>query len=121
MGGIGRGAAALVAACVLVFGSAAQAQYASELGKLAPEALKGKDATHNAEVVRRLLAGEEGPVRDAVLLNAGAALAAYEGADGPLLDRVAQGMAAAAAALDSGAASAVLDRWTETATRLADS
>jgi anthranilate phosphoribosyltransferase len=87
----------------------------------APEALKGKDATHNAEVVRRLLAGAEGPVRDAVLLNAGAALAAYEGADGPLQDRVAQGMAAAAAALDSGAASAVLDRWTETATRLADS
>jgi anthranilate phosphoribosyltransferase len=87
----------------------------------APEALKGKDAAHNAEVVRRLLAGEEGPVRDAVLLNAGAALAAYEGADGPLLDRVAQGMAAAAAAVDSGAASAVLDRWTETATRLADS
>src|SRR3954463_4556470 len=41
------------------------------------EGLRGKDASYNAEVVRRLLAGETGPVRDAVLLNAGAALAVH--------------------------------------------
>ena len=42
------------------------------------EDLRGGDAAHNAEVVRRLLAGEPGAVRDAVLLNAGAALAVYD-------------------------------------------
>ncbi len=42
------------------------------------EALRGGDAQHNAGVVRRLLAGEPGPVRDAVLLNAGAALAVHD-------------------------------------------
>lgn len=40
MAGLGQGAVALVAAAVL-FSGAAGAQYASELGKLAPEALKG--------------------------------------------------------------------------------
>ena len=42
------------------------------------EHLRGGDAAHNADVVRRLLDGEPGPVRDAVLLNAGAALAVYD-------------------------------------------
>ncbi|MGH3332986.1 MAG: anthranilate phosphoribosyltransferase, partial [Nocardioidaceae bacterium] len=39
------------------------------------EGLRGRDAAYNADVVRRLVAGEPGQVRDAVLLNAGAALA----------------------------------------------
>src|SRR5699024_5942421 len=34
------------------------------------EALRGGDAAHNADVFRRVLAGERGPVRDAVVLNA---------------------------------------------------
>ncbi len=42
------------------------------------EDLRGGDVAHNTAVVRRLLDGERGPVRDAVLLNAGAALAVYE-------------------------------------------
>ena len=42
-----------------------------------PEELRGGDTAHNADVVRRMLAGEEGPVRDAVLLNAAAALAVH--------------------------------------------
>ena len=46
------------------------------------EDLRGGDAAHNAEVVRRLLDGETGPVRDAVLLNAGAALAVYDAPGG---------------------------------------
>ena len=36
-----------------------------------PRSLRGGDVAHNADVVRRLLDGEQGPVRDAVLLNAG--------------------------------------------------
>ena len=75
------------------------------------EALRGADAPYNAKVARALLAGERGPVRDAVLLNAGAALAAYDGLREPLADAVAAGMRRAADAVDSGAAADVLDRW----------
>jgi anthranilate phosphoribosyltransferase len=75
------------------------------------EALRGGDATYNAKVVRALLAGERGPVRDAVLLNAGAALAAYDGLGRPLDEAVGDGMRRAAEAIDSGAAADVLDRW----------
>jgi anthranilate phosphoribosyltransferase len=75
------------------------------------DALRGGDAAYNAKVARSLLAGERGPVRDAVLLNAGAALAAYDGLGGSLPDGVAAGMERAAAAIDSGAAADVLDRW----------
>lgn len=76
-----------------------------------PETLRGGDAAYNADVVRRLLAGERGPVRDAVVLNAGAALAAYRGDAQLLTDRLASGMARAADAIDSGAAADVLHRW----------
>jgi anthranilate phosphoribosyltransferase len=75
------------------------------------EDLRGGDTAHNAEVVRRLVAGERGAVRDAVLLNAGAALAVYAGEPGELEDRLAAGIAQATDALDSGAAAATLDRW----------
>ncbi|MFC8830275.1 anthranilate phosphoribosyltransferase [Streptomyces sp. NPDC057137] len=75
------------------------------------EALRGADASYNADVARRLLAGETGPVRDAVLLNAAAALVALEPADGTLNDQLAAGFARAAAAVDSGAAKQALERW----------
>jgi len=75
------------------------------------DALRGGDATHNAEVVRRLLAGEKGAVRDAVLLNAGAALAVYDAPGEPVADALAAGLARATDAVDSGAAGATLDRW----------
>jgi anthranilate phosphoribosyltransferase len=75
------------------------------------DALRGGDATHNAEVVRRLLAGEKGAVRDAVLLNAGAALAVYDAPGEPVEHALASGLARATEAVDSGAASATLDRW----------
>ena len=81
------------------------------LAPVQPEALKGADAAYNAKVVRGLLDGERGPVRDVVLLNAGAALAAHEASPGPLVERVRAGMDRAATAIDSGAAKAVLDRW----------
>ena len=75
--------------------------------------LVGGVADHNAQVVRDLLDGASGPVRDSVLLNAAAALLAF---DGPDLDtdpapQLAGGLERAAAAVDSGAAKDVLARW----------
>ncbi|NEB12732.1 anthranilate phosphoribosyltransferase [Streptomyces coelicoflavus] len=75
------------------------------------EALRGADASYNADVARRLLAGETGPVRDAVLLNSAAALVALAPGDGPLAEQLRAGMDRAAEAIDSGAAKQVLDRW----------
>lgn len=83
------------------------------------EALRGADAAFNAGVARKLLAGERGPVRDAVLLSAGATLAALDGLDVPkgelpsLTERMRAATPRAAEALDSGAAQAALDRWIE--------
>lgn len=77
------------------------------------EALRGGDAAHNAGVVRRLLDGETGPVRDAVLLNAGAALAVHDDPSGDPHAALAAGIAKAQEAVDSGAARATLDRWVE--------
>jgi anthranilate phosphoribosyltransferase len=73
--------------------------------------LRGGDAAYNADVVRRLLAGETGPVRDAVLVNAAAALATQGPLDGDLTEALRAGMDRAAESVDSGAAAAVLDRW----------
>lgn len=73
------------------------------------EDLRGGDAHYNAAALRRLLDGEEGAYRDAVLLNAAAALVVagqagdwYEGAE------------EAAEAIDKGLAKALLDCWIET-------
>jgi anthranilate phosphoribosyltransferase len=81
------------------------------LARSTPEALRGGDTAHNAGVVNRLLAGEQGAVRDAVLLNAGAALGVYAGSGGDLDDQLAAGLDRARDALDSGAAAATLERW----------
>ncbi|MFF3868476.1 anthranilate phosphoribosyltransferase [Micromonospora sp. NPDC001898] len=77
--------------------------------------LRGGDAAYNAGVARRLLAGETGPVRDAVLVNAAAALATQGPLDGDLVEALRAGMARAAESIDSGAAAASLDRWIEIA------
>ncbi|MGE9808016.1 anthranilate phosphoribosyltransferase [Janibacter sp. G1551] len=86
------------------------------------ETLRGDDKVFNAAVARRVLAGERSPVRDAVLLNAGAALALAQ-AEGRAVDdpaaAVREGMARAAEVIDSGAASAALDRWVAVTRRLA--
>lgn len=82
-------------------------------------ALRGGDAGVNAEVVRELLRGAPGAVRDVVLLNAGMALAVV-GADtsGRAVDSdevlhavVADGIEQARVAIDSGAAGRVLEAW----------
>ncbi|WP_298227360.1 anthranilate phosphoribosyltransferase [Gryllotalpicola sp.] len=84
--------------------------------------LKGGDPQYNAGVVRRVLAGESGPVRDIVLLNAAAGLVAYQLAadpatvQEPILDRFAAGLELAARAVDTGAAAAKLDEWVRATT-----
>jgi len=74
----------------------------------------------NAVAVRAVLTGEHGPVRDIVLLNAAAALAATAGVAGPdaLVPALADGYTRAVEAIDSGAASVLLDRWIEVSRRL---
>ncbi len=78
-----------------------------------PGDLRGGDAIHNAGVVRELLAGRTGPIRDAVLLNAAAALAVCDQSEAKLTERIEAGLARAAEAVDSGAAAAILARWVE--------
>jgi anthranilate phosphoribosyltransferase len=75
------------------------------------EALRGADASYNAEVARRLLDGERGPVRDAVLLNSAAALTALQPGSGTLAERIRAAMERAAESIDSGAARRTLERW----------
>jgi anthranilate phosphoribosyltransferase len=75
--------------------------------------LRGGDVRHNADVVRRVLGGEQGPVRDAVLLNAAAALAVYDDPAGSVEDALPPAYARATEAVDSGAAADVLTRWVE--------
>jgi anthranilate phosphoribosyltransferase len=75
------------------------------------EALRGGDTAHNAEVVRRTLDGEAGAVRDAVLLNAAAALAVHDAPGTPVVEALSAGLEKARAAIDDGSARAVLDRW----------
>ena len=77
--------------------------------------LRGGDAVYNADVVRRLLAGETGPVRDAVLVNAAVALATQGPLDGDLYAVLRANLDRAAEAVDSGAAAAALERWLEVA------
>ena len=79
--------------------------------------LRGGDAPHNAEVVRRLLGGEAGPVRDAVLLNAGAALAVHAAETADVTEALAGGVERAREAIDSGAAQATLERWVTASAR----
>jgi anthranilate phosphoribosyltransferase len=91
------------------------------IARSAPEDLRGADPAHNAGVARAVLAGEPGPVREVVLLNAAAALVAAAGVPSPdvLTDAFAEGCARAAAAVDSGAAQALLERWVQASARLA--
>lgn len=79
--------------------------------------LIGGTPEENADVVRRVVGGEAGPVRDIVLLNAAAGLVAYdlaqdpESVERPLLVRLGEKLEIAAKAIDSGAAAAKLDAW----------
>ncbi|WP_285693946.1 anthranilate phosphoribosyltransferase [Actinomadura sp. NBRC 104412] len=78
-----------------------------------PEDLRGADAAFNARVARAVFAGEPGPVRDMVLLNAAALMVAYNGVPAPerLTGELAAAYAKAGEAVDEGLAAAKLDQW----------
>lgn len=82
------------------------------------EDLRGGDAAHNAQVARDLFAGKAGPVRDAVLLNAAGAIAAFDGPVVDLVGALGAALARATEAIDSGAAEALLARWASVSTGL---
>jgi anthranilate phosphoribosyltransferase len=70
------------------------------------EAIRGGDPAYNANALRRLLIGEKGPYRDAVLFSAaGALIVAGEARDWG------EGVEEAAEAIDKGLAKALLDCW----------
>ncbi|NMM23855.1 MAG: anthranilate phosphoribosyltransferase [Phycicoccus sp.] len=79
------------------------------------ETLRGGDAAHNAQVVRDVFGGAVGPIRDAVVLNAGIALALTTSDQGErpadFVGALRSAMARAAAAIDDGRATSVLQRW----------
>ncbi len=87
--------------------------------ELAPiSALQGGDPAFNAQVVRQVLAGEPGPVRSAVVLNAAAGLVAESLAaqqnppsDSQILEQFEHGLRLATEAIDSGRAAQVLTEW----------
>jgi len=84
------------------------------------ESLRGADASYNAQVVRDVFAGATGPVRDAVVLNTGVALALTVADRGPgqadFIAALQAGMDRARAAIDNGSVTSLLQRWV-TATR----
>lgn len=84
--------------------------------------LTGGEAAENARITLAILAGEHGAPRDAMVLNAAAAIAAFRGdQDRTVEDRIAEGMIAAVAAIDSGAAADLLTRWAALTQKIAAS
>jgi anthranilate phosphoribosyltransferase len=85
-------------------------EFLLEPGRLVPqtrlEDLVGGDSERNAEILRAVLRGEPGPCRDAVVLNAAAALVV-----GGRAENLEQGVKLAKGMLDSGQAQALLARW----------
>jgi anthranilate phosphoribosyltransferase len=70
--------------------------------------LAGGDAVENAGILRAVFEGKRGAVADALILNAGYALAACEVAESPV-----KGIEMARAAQESGAAAVTLQKWVE--------
>ncbi len=78
------------------------------------ESLTGGDAQFNAGITRQIFAGEKSPAREAVLLNAAAAIAAFKGDfNNSITEQLADGYRDASVAVDSGVAQESLLRWAE--------
>lgn len=82
------------------------------LERCTKEDLKGGTPAENAQITRAILSGEKGPKRNAVLMNAGAAL--YIGGKA---DSLKDGVALAAENIDSGRAMATLNKFIEVSNR----
>jgi anthranilate phosphoribosyltransferase len=92
------------------------------IAKAPISALVGGDAQFNANVARAIFNGEHGAPRDAVALNAAAAIAAFKGDfTKSLHERMQDGYRDAVNAIDSGAATALLGNWISVSQRLAKS
>ncbi|MBO3745602.1 anthranilate phosphoribosyltransferase [Streptosporangiaceae bacterium NEAU-GS5] len=83
-----------------------------------PGDLRGGDKVFNAAAVHDLLGGKTGPVRDAVLLNAAAALVALDGPGDDLVTDLGAAYEKAAEAVDSGRGAATLEKWIEVSSAL---
>jgi anthranilate phosphoribosyltransferase len=76
------------------------------------EALVGGDASENARITMAIFSGEKGAPRDAVLLNAAAAIAAFDDeTSSGIRERFSKSLKKAATAVDSGAAKTLLEKW----------
>ncbi|MCX6443536.1 MAG: anthranilate phosphoribosyltransferase [Actinobacteria bacterium] len=74
--------------------------------------LVGGDSIENARITSAIFTGERGAPRDAVVLNAAAAIAAYEARfELNLHERIALGVSRAVEAIDSGAATRLVSQW----------
>lgn len=86
------------------------------------EKLVGGDANQNAEIALSVFKGEVGAPRDAVILNSAAAIAAYNNdAELDLQTRFVEAIVEAKAAIDSGAALDLLNRWVKLTQAIAKS
>jgi anthranilate phosphoribosyltransferase len=75
-------------------------------------ALVGGEASENAAITLSIFKGEKGAPRDAVLLNAAAAIAAFDKEDSLTLhQRIEKSLVKAVTAVDSGASSELLSKW----------
>ena len=89
------------------------------ISKAPISALVGGDGAENARITRGIFNGEKGAHRDACILNAAAAIAAFEGkSEESLHQRISDGVKAANNAIDSGAANELVVKWAELTQRL---
>jgi anthranilate phosphoribosyltransferase len=81
--------------------------------------LVGGDSTENARITHAIFSGERGAHRDAVVLNAAAAIAAYQGNfELSLHDRIKIGIERAVIAIDSGDAATLVTKWSELSAKI---
>ena len=83
-------------------------------------ALVGGDAQENARITKAIFAGERGAPRDAVLLNAAAAIAAFDGeVQLSIHERLSKSLKKATESVDSGKADSLLGEWVLLSNKLA--